>query len=96
MDVSVSTWSLKGSAGITSGKALIDAAKTCGLEALDLTLDDYYLNYWDWRKATEEEIFAHFPSLAHMPSSRAGRYFNRTRLTVRFPNFTRRNFSRRR
>lgn len=73
MKVSVSTWSFT-NCGFTRPEQIVDAAAENGIEALDLTLDDYE-KYFQWTEKDEAGIAAHFSALRSYAAARGVEIF---------------------
>lgn len=74
MEVSVSTWSFKFS-NLKNAEEIVDAAHACGIDWLDLTLDNYYEQYYEWRNKSEKEITEHFSRLRDYADKKGVKFF---------------------
>lgn len=91
MEVSVSTWSFKYS-NLKSARAFIDAAHACGIDALDLTLDNYYEQYYDWRNKSANEITAHFSHMRDYAQKKGVTIFQTHAPFIAFPGYLEEDF----
>lgn len=90
MKISVSSWSFTNS-GFRNIEEIIDAARECGVEALDLTLDDY-VKYYDWPNRSEEEIRAHFTAVREYGEKKGVGIFQTHAPFTAFPHYLKRDF----
>ncbi len=85
MKVSVSTWSFT-NCGFTRPEQIVDAAAENGIEALDLTLDDYE-KYFQWTEKDEAGIAAHFSALRSYAAARGVEIFQSHAPYALFPHY---------
>lgn len=86
MEVSVSTWTFKYS-NMKSAEEFIDAAHACGIDWLDLTLDNYYEQYYEWRNKSEKEIVAHFSHMRDYAQKKGVRIYQTHAPYIAFPGY---------
>lgn len=85
MKVSVSTWSFT-NCGFTRPEQIVDTAAENGIEALDLTLDDYE-KYFQWTEKDEAGIAAHFSALHSYAAARGVEIFQSHAPYALFPHY---------
>ena len=85
MKISVSTWSLN-NYGFERPEQLVDFAAENGIEALDLTLDDYE-RYFPWRDKSVAEVEKHFSALGKYAAGKGVEIFQTHAPYALFPDY---------
>ena len=91
MKISVSTWSLN-NYGFERPEQLVDFAAENGIEAFDLTLDDYE-RYFPWRDKSVAEVEKHFSALGKYAAGKGVEIFQTHAPYALFPRLHRRKVS---
>ena len=85
MKISVSTWSLN-NYGFERPEQLVDFAAENGIEAFDLTLDDYE-RYFPWRDKSVAEVEKHFSALGKYAAEGGVKIFQTHAPYALFPDY---------
>ena len=88
--ISVSTWSLT-NYNFDSPEKLVDIAANNGIDALDLTFDDYE-KYFRWTKASDAEIERHFSDLKKYADGKGVQFYQTHAPFTLFPHFLSESF----